>query len=221
MIERRVQARSRLWSGDYLATEPLREDLSRALAPLTGRVLDVGCGNRPYEPLLPPGVRYVACDPDPEGSRPHVVALANRLPFTASSFDAVICTQVLEHVESPEGLLTEIRSVLRPGGRLVLTAPQHWRIHEAPRDFFRFTRYGLEHLLASADFVEVAITPQGGVWRLVGQAVNNAVHERFGRTRLANLAYLAVNVMALGLERVWLDSGDTLNYLACARRADA
>ncbi len=84
------------------------------------------------------------------------------LPIKNASVDIILCTQTLEHVNEPVLLLKELSRALKPGGRLYLTAPQGWPIHQAPYDFFRFTYYGLEHLLNKFEFTAEFIRPQGG-----------------------------------------------------------
>ena len=67
----------------------------------------------------------------------------------------------------------EARRVLKPGGRLFLTVPQSWEIHEAPRDYFRFTRYGLEMILRGAGFEELSIVPRGGYFYFLAERVRH------------------------------------------------
>jgi SAM-dependent methyltransferase len=72
---------------------------------------------------------------------------AYRLPFGDAAIDVALCTEVLEHTHSPELVLQELRRVLKPGGKLLLTTPFAFPIHYAPTDYYRFTRFGLTHLL--------------------------------------------------------------------------
>lgn len=102
-----------------------------------GRILDVGCGS---SPLFLHSVRFrdrvgldklVESTADAaEGIRlvPHDILTERRLPFEDGTFDAVTMLAVFEHIEpGPLGvLLTEIRRVLRPGGRFVMTTPASW-----------------------------------------------------------------------------------------------
>ena len=132
-----------------------RRELLRAvqsLAPeLRGRVLDVGCGSRPYERLVT-AREYVGLELDtPENRRTKnadVFYDGRKLPFEDASFDAVICNQVLEHVFEPDAFVSEIARVLRSGGRLLLTVPFVWDEHEQPRDYGRYSSFGLAALLA-------------------------------------------------------------------------
>jgi SAM-dependent methyltransferase len=74
-------------------------------------------------------------------------ANAYHLPFRDDAFGVAICTEVLEHTHSPELVLTELQRILKPGGILLLSAPFAFPIHYAPTDYYRFTRFGLMHLL--------------------------------------------------------------------------
>ncbi len=207
------------WHVDYLHMRELLHGVAGAAEYARGRLLDVGSGSRPYAPWLQHVVHYVGIDVVPRGDGLNVSGLAYPLPFAAESFDSVLCTQTLEHVQSPERAVAEIARVLRPGGHLILTAPQTWRLHEQPYDFFRFTRHGLRHLLEASGLRVVRIEAQGGVWATVGQIVNNAVHEKL-RGRLPRYAvyliYLANNLLFGALDRRWIDLDETINYLAIA-----
>jgi SAM-dependent methyltransferase len=169
-LARRTDAFTSPLEPDWLLQRHLDRDLSGALARFaSGRVLDVGCGGRPYERRLPAGVRYVGVDvPASRASHPDSWALAEGLPFAAGSFDLVLCTQVLEHLPDPATATAEMARVLRPGGVLVLTAPQTWCLHEEPFDYFRFTRYGLEQLARGAGLEAVEVRRQGGFWAVAG-----------------------------------------------------
>lgn len=78
----------------------------------------------------------------------HALADAYRLPFGDGTFDVVLCAEVLEHMYSPALALAEIQRVLKTGGKLLLTTPFAYPIHYAPTDYYRFTRFGLLHLLS-------------------------------------------------------------------------
>jgi SAM-dependent methyltransferase len=128
----------------------------RDLAPrLEGRVLDVGCGNKPYQPLVR-ATEYVGLELDTPENRASKNADAFydgcSFPFPDRSFDAVICNQVLEHVFEPQAFVREIARVLKHRGRLLLTVPFVWDEHEQPRDFGRYSSFGLRALLAAGGF---------------------------------------------------------------------
>src|SRR5919112_6767140 len=77
----------------------------------------------------------------------HALADAYRLPFGDEAFDEVLCAEVLAPMPTPALALAEMRRVLKTGGKLLLTTPFAYPIHYAPTDYYRFTRFGLLHLL--------------------------------------------------------------------------
>jgi SAM-dependent methyltransferase len=143
----------------------------RDLEPGT-RVLDAGAGEAPYRELFE-HCEYRTTDwsesVHPGAQRADVIASLDALPLADGSFDAVLCTQVLEHVADPAVVLAELHRVLRPGGWLWLTVPLTWPLHEEPFDFFRYTPYGLTHLLEGAGFGGVHVAPRNGYFATVAQ----------------------------------------------------
>lgn len=142
--------------------------LKPALSKLQGRVLDVGAGMSPWRSWLPTGAAYQGIDIGNAtefgmaAERSDVVYYGGKvMPLEASSFDAAICIEVLEHAEDPGLLLSEIARVLRPGGVLVLTVPWSARRHHIPHDYHRFTQERLQSLLAASGFASTAIAPRG------------------------------------------------------------
>jgi len=219
-----VRQRSSLrkpWHVDYLHMHDLIHDITASSDYAHGRLLDVGCGNRPYEPLLRNVAEYVGIDVNYQTGRPTVSGLAYALPFAADSFDTVFSTQTLEHVEEPHLAVTEMARVLRSGGYLILTAPQTWRLHEKPYDFFRYTRFGLQYLMEHNGLRVVRLLPQGGAWATVGQIVNNTVHQLVPRrlpVYAAYTIYLLSNLLFGLFDRVWVDTDETINYLVIAQK---
>ena len=85
------------------------------------------------------------------------------MPIPSDSFDAVLCTQVLEHAEWPRESVKEMYRVLKPGGRLFITVPMSQGEHQIPYDFFRYTSYGLRSMCRHAGFGAVEVRPFGGL----------------------------------------------------------
>lgn len=113
--------------------------------------LDLGCANSPYSKHFP---NRVGCDISP-GEGVDVVADAHDLPFRNEYFEQVFCTEALEHFHTPEKALQEMHRVLKPGGRLVLTTRFIFPIHDAPHDYYRYTKYGLQHLLRDWELISL------------------------------------------------------------------
>jgi len=131
-----------------------------------GRLLDIGCSDKPYEALTRSVViEHVGID---HANSQHsllkadIIADAYKTTLENLSFDTVLSTSVLEHLERPYDALNEIYRILNYGGYLILTCPLFWHIHEEPRDFFRYTGYGLRFILEKAGFEIIEIRPLSG-----------------------------------------------------------
>lgn len=125
------------------------------------RLLDVGAGDMPYRELFA-DFEYLSHDWEGTLHTPNrdydVVSPADQLPLGDASIDVVVCTQVLEHLPEPWLAVEEFHRILVPGGRLILTAPLVWPLHELPYDYYRFTSYGLGHLIDRAGFASREIS---------------------------------------------------------------
>jgi SAM-dependent methyltransferase len=125
----------------------------KSIAPkLTGRVLDFGCGSKPYESLFFNAESYVGVDIETSGHNHKLSKVdyfydGKTLPFPDNTFDAVVSFEVVEHVFNIEEMLSEIKRVLKANGTLLLTVPFAWDEHEAPYDFARYTSFGIRHIL--------------------------------------------------------------------------
>jgi SAM-dependent methyltransferase len=183
----------------YLARRGLARAL-RELAPqLRGRVLDVGCGTRPYRRLVT-ATAYVGLELDtPENrARGHADAFYDgaTFPFPDGSFDALLCNQVLEHVFEPARFLDECRRVLQDGGRLLLSAPFVWDEHEQPRDYARYSSFGLRHLLAQHGFAVVQSRKTVANAALLFQLANAYLYKVTARSPRLLRYFLLLAVMA-------------------------
>lgn len=139
-------------------------------------VLDLGAGNAPYRELFAhtvyrtsdwsESVHFGATEAD-------IIGPADALPVEDSTYDLVLCTQVLEHVAEPAATLHECFRVLAPGGRIAVTVPLLWELHELPHDYFRYTESGLAHLLTGAGFEELDIRPRSDGFSAIAQLMHN------------------------------------------------
>lgn len=160
----------------YMAVRRSAFEISRSAACFKGRLLDIGCGAKAKRFIIGDRVtHYVGLDH--EGSmhglgNVDIVGTAYNIPEPDSSFDSVLCTAVLEHLEDPLKALRESFRVLRPGGCAVYTVPFFWHLHEEPRDFYRYTKYGLEHLFREAGFEIIEVKPLSGFWLTFGSEWN-------------------------------------------------
>lgn len=139
-------------------------------------ILDA-CAGDPLYQVRAPGRSYVTVDlcvgeSTWDYSSIGVVGNLEAVPFLENKFDCIVFSQALEHMSEPEKALKELFRTLKPGGELLLTAPQQWYIHQAPYDFFRYTKYGLEHLLTKSGFKVKSIEPIGGYFRYLAMTLS-------------------------------------------------
>lgn len=133
--------------------------LARELRSLSGSVLDVGSGRSPWREFIPESCGYQALDIAPLTLETKVYD-GKTLPYPNQSQDAVLCTEVIEHLPDPKILLAEIARVLKPEGKLVLTVPFSARRHLLPGDYHRWTKEGLQELLKK-NFKDIQIQERG------------------------------------------------------------
>jgi ubiquinone/menaquinone biosynthesis C-methylase UbiE len=99
--------------------------------------------------------------------RPDVQADAACVPFGDGCFDAVICSELLEHVPDPREVLGEAYRVLRPNGKLLVCAPFLFPVHADPYDYGRFTDYYWQESLSRIGFTDIHIERQGLFWSVL------------------------------------------------------
>ena len=136
------------------STSKILHNLNEELKPKM--ILDVGCGSRIYEHIFSKS-NYLGIDVEISGRTSEQKLVDEyydgvNIPYDSALFDLIICTEVLEHCEDSEKLISEMYRVLKKGGTLFITTPFMWGEHEVPYDFRRFTSYGLKKYLKKAGF---------------------------------------------------------------------
>jgi ubiquinone/menaquinone biosynthesis C-methylase UbiE len=217
---------------DYLGHIFLFRDLKFAIQHYAeGKLLDIGCGNKPYlKWQLEQNCEVTGCDIEQSSERVvDIICPATNIPLPDNSFDTIFSSQVLEHVADHGTMLNECYRLLKPGGHLILSAPMFWEHHEEPYDFFRFTKYGFKFLLESRGFKIENLQPSGGKWALLGQIKLSNYNSFFKKRKglLSNffqLIYFALPIRFINnLIYRWLDKMDpddsaTLNYVVVASK---
>jgi SAM-dependent methyltransferase len=178
---------------DYLPGSPpeefivplVRERIEAALLadlPSAPRVvLDFGCGRQPFRRLLEgPASVYVSADvtQTPEGAVDVIAAIDAPLPkelLARSPFDFILCTEVLEHVADWASAFANIAVLLKPGGRVLLTCPHFFRLHEEPYDFWRPTLHALKHYANAHSLKVVRQEAAGDGWDVLGTLLASCV----------------------------------------------
>lgn len=138
-----------------------------------GILLDVGCGEKPYSHLTKSYVdQHIGLDHEStmhEKSNINLFGTAYDIPVEDRYFDTILCTAVLEHLENPDRAINEASRVLKNGGYAIYTVPLFWHLHEEPRDFFRYTKFGLKYLFEKNGFKIIEIKPLSGFIVTFGQ----------------------------------------------------
>lgn len=127
-------------------------------------------------------LEVVSFDIDPARG-PDIVGDLCAYDWEGRTFDVVVCAEVLEHCHSPHLAVETIHAALRPGGRLILTVPFLFPIHEAPYDYYRYTRHGLEFLLKA--FRDVTIEERNSYLEAVDVLYARLAQAKDTRARLA------------------------------------
>ncbi len=158
---------------------PIVSELKRHAS---GKLVDIGCGDKPFHSILVDQVEeYIGVDhPGTMHSKDKIDVFADvyDMPFDENTFDTAILSQVIEHLENPEKAFKEINRILKPGGTLFISWPFLYPIHEAPRDFYRYTKYGIVHLAAKSDFEIINIESSSGFWITLFGFVSKYFHDK-------------------------------------------
>ena len=179
--------RLKVWHPQWLAVKDLYADLRRVLPGVRGRLLDVGCGEKPYAKWLNVEIEHLGLDVQPASGIDYVVEPRDGWPIESATIDAVLCTQTLEHVADVSVFVSEIDRVLRPAGLLILTVPFIYNFHtqEHGSDYRRFSSDGLRQLFADYEIVE--LKPQGGVGSTFGCLLLNWIDMSLSRTAIKRI----------------------------------
>ena len=167
LIPRRIRHYTHIKEHNWLNHILIIDFLKEAARTLSGGVLaDIGCGIKPYETIFSPyTTKHIGIDRQDSphgGDAVDIIGDAYATNLEDNSCDAVLLTEVLEHLEEPKTALVEISRILKPGGVLIGTVPFFWHLHEEPRDFYRYSEYGLAYLLKEGGFDDLDIRPLSG-----------------------------------------------------------
>jgi SAM-dependent methyltransferase len=201
--------------------DKMRYVVESDLLPPGERILDYGCGSKPYRGLFDRKfTTYVGADLPGNIDADLTLGPGGHIPAADGSFDCVLSSQVLEHVEDPSVYLAQARRVLKPGGMLLLSTHGIWPYHPHPTDYRRWTLDGLQREIQRAGF-EVLLTqsifdaPTAAI-----QLWQDATFERLPRI-LQPMYLWSLQTLIGVIERRHPDklSTDAMIYVILARRA--
>ena len=197
---------------------------------IKGVVYDLGCGKMPYKSwLLNYADSYIGVD---WGSSLHelkadvLADLNETLPIKSKVVDTVISISVMEHLREPQMFLSEAHRILKPGGEMILQVPFMWWVHEAPYDYYRYTRYGLQYLFEKTGFVDVQVYPQTGFWTMWTLKFNYQTRRLIrGPWPIRKVIGLLLHVLwavnqriAPRLDKHWKGEAETAGYFVVAKK---
>jgi SAM-dependent methyltransferase len=209
----------------FIPRKLLREQLRGPASEVHGMLIDLGCGYKPYRPFFKQVTAYIGLDSDGR-RRPDVVGVATAAPFA----DAVLCTELLEHCPSPDEVVREIARILKPGGTLLLSSPMSWNLHYEPHDYYRFTRYWLQVIVARAGLETASVSRIGGVFAMTGARLTEVICKTTARALKfvpTPIRLLIVRVLYTGMTSVfftasrlfdWVDKTDAIGWLLVGRK---
>lgn len=196
----------------FLPNYELRNAIAACSSEVSGVVLDIGCGAKPYEDLFKCDA-YIGLDTKNSGHNHHsskvdVYYDGHKIPFPDEYFDGIVAFQVLEHVEDIESMFSEIRRVLKKSGKLLITAPLIWPEHEVPYDFCRWTSFGISNLLEKNFFEIMQQDKVGSTHSVIAALFLNSFGGKANPISkiLIRLLSLAVNALVLAISHLAVSS---------------
>ena len=167
----------------YFSRKYLKDEIQNQAHHMKGRMLELGCGTKPYKNLF--NVKgHIGLEI--EDGRDHSLKSIDcyydgkRIPFGDQSFDSFFSSQVFEHIFNLEDIIKEANRVLKKEGKLLVTIPFAWPEHEQPHDFARYTTFGLKNLLERNGFRVILQKKTGGYLLALVQMLCSYLEEKVG-----------------------------------------
>ncbi len=200
----------------YLIRKNLYKAIKKFAPELKGRLMDFGCGLKPYEELFSVD-EYIGVDFEGEGEtytkqKVDVFYDGKTLPFRENYFDSVFSSEVFEHVFNLPEILLEIKRVLKPGGRILVTCPFAYGEHEVPNDFARYTSFAMKDMFERNGFKVLAYEKTGGNVEAITQLrivywnlhiISKIKNIPVLRSVVRNIFFVTNNLFALCISRLF------------------
>jgi len=218
----------------YLTRKRLLEGVSKHAPVLKGKLLDFGCGSKPYRSLFKVD-QYIGLDISDNPGHSHdgedidVFYDGKKIPFEDNYFDSVFSSEVFEHVFNLDEMLIEINRVMKLDGKILITCPFAICEHEQPHDYARYTSFAIKHLFEKNGFEIIEYNKVGNSVEVVFQLWLMYVHINISplfknipiiRSAFRLFTYLSLNSIALMLGRILPDRGNLLylnNVVLCKK----
>lgn len=166
----------------YILRKKLLKSIKKHAPLLTGKLLDFGCGSKPYKSLFKvenyTGVDFHGEGHSHENEQIDFFYDGEKLPFNNDQFDSVFSTEVFEHVFNLEEMIPEIRRVLKPGGLILVTCPFAIPEHEQPNDYARYSSFAIKNLFEKNEFEVIEFEKIGNEFETIMQLFIIYIHMR-------------------------------------------
>jgi len=192
----------------YLHFSELLKAVKSCAHKINGVVLDVGAGTTPYKKFFKFN-RYITLDNHSYPGIDITADITKRIPIRSSSMDSVVCFQVLEHIKEPQRAVNEIYRVLKRKGVCLLTTHMAAPLHGEPNDYFRFSKYALQHLFRKFKYVKVS--PNGGAALSIMQLIIWGVSEKLPSV-FSKPIIIFLNIFGKVLDKIFYSPVFTINY---------
>lgn len=201
-------------------------DYSRSIE--GGRLLDIGCGERPYE-RYSNVEKYLGAE-IAGGAHPDTKKKVDfyydgrNLPIRTASVDWILSSEVLEHVNEPDMFIKEMNRVIKDGGEVILSTPQTWGLHEEPFDYYRYTKYGLKYLFEKNGFKIIKSNSTTGLMGTIGQRLSSHMFglssKKTWRIFAAFFLCLPIQLVTMFLDFLFGYGGDTIDNVVLAKKTE-
>lgn len=152
-------------------------------------IYDLGCGQKPYQVFVSKKHKYIGVDIDKANVNADIYADITNLSIEDGVADIVTSFCVIEHTKDPQKVLCEKYRILKEGGELFMFVPLYWEEHEQPYDYFRFTRYGIEHLMRNSGFQNIEVKELNSNPSILGMQLVRYFNRRFFRILIPIINY--------------------------------
>lgn len=165
----------------FIIRKGLYNGIKKYAPELSGRLLDFGCGSKPYKNLFKVE-EYIGTDVEMSGHSHQneeidVYYSGDTLPFSDESFDCILSSEVFEHVFNLDTILQELHRVLKTNGKILITVPFVWDEHEIPYDFGRYSSFGIKHLLNKHGFEIIQSHKSTNYFATIIQMLNAYIYQ--------------------------------------------
>ena len=213
----------------YFIRRNLYTNIKKLSGFISGKTLDVGCGQKPYESLFKSS-EYIGMDIEVSGhdhatSKVDLFYDGKVFPVKDNEFDSIVCNEVLEHVFNPDDFVSEINRVLKLNGYLLITVPFIWDEHEQPYDYARYSSFGLKFLLEKQGFhIEKSIKSCNDL-SVIFQLLNAYIYKKIVKRRniilflLSLLLIIPFNIIGILFSKIFPKNNDLyLNNIILAKK---